>query len=160
MVLPKAITQSILGQILNPGTFSKSREQELYGTKVCRINCITDREISCHEKQPVLLITIVCNSWLGPIDFKSSWLTGLCPSLNSVPNLLAAADFVKKIIYVVAANYSHYGKYKNCWWNMTINCYFVQMLILDNIPTNTKTLLGFNNFKLTSIEVGPIWEFI
>ena len=43
---------------------------------------------------------------------------------------------------------------------MTINCYFVQMLILDNIPTNTKTLLGFNNFKLTSIEVGPIWEFI
>ena len=26
-------------------------------------------------------------------------------------NLSAAADFVKKIIYVVAANYSHYGKY-------------------------------------------------
>ena len=34
MVLLKAITQSILGQIFNPGAFSKSREQGLsFGTK-------------------------------------------------------------------------------------------------------------------------------
>ena len=51
MVLLKAITQSILGQILNPRTFSESREQELsFGTKVCRIYCIIDQEISSLEK--------------------------------------------------------------------------------------------------------------
>ena len=62
MVLLKAITQSILGQNLNPGTFSESREQELsFCTKVSRINSIIDREISCLEKRPVLLPTIVSN---------------------------------------------------------------------------------------------------
>ena len=66
MVLLKAITQSILGQNLNPGTFSESREQELsFGTKVCRITCIIDQEISCLEKRPVLLPTIVSVLMVG-----------------------------------------------------------------------------------------------
>ena len=60
LVLLKAITQSILGQNLNPGTFSESRDQELsFCTKVSRINSIFDQEISCLEKRPVLLPTIV-----------------------------------------------------------------------------------------------------
>ena len=58
--LLQAITQSILGQISNPGTFLESTEQELsFGTKVCRINCIIDGEIRCLKKRPVLRITTV-----------------------------------------------------------------------------------------------------
>ena len=69
-----------MGQIFNPGIFSESREQELsFGTKVCRIIRIIDREISCLKKRPVLRLTTLSASRHSIVVFyiKSSVLSQL-----------------------------------------------------------------------------------
>ena len=51
--LPKAITQSILGQNQHPGTFLESSDQGLsFGTKIYGLSCFTMGDISFKQFDP------------------------------------------------------------------------------------------------------------